>query len=418
MKTIVASNVNNPIMVPPSITMQYLGGKSRIVEKIMDAVGSHFPKQNNFLDLFSGSGVVSFSAMQRGYDVSANDIQPYSYCFLSSLLSHKTDGLTCVIESLRGFQGQELFTGSRETFVKDYFSELTFFNSLEQKIFKWEDYREFCKNTDLVVGEKKEVQKLKKDAPWSLFLAYYRNTYFGVKQCAELDFLRQFSENLIGIDKTHLLACVISSMSYCVSSTTHLAQFLKPNSEKTSESLVKKRKLSLIDETIKRLEAISTSIHSKSANVFNLDFKESLNQIKLDSSFIVYADPPYFKEHYSRYYHVLDTFTLYDFPSLTYNERLDKTTVGRYREDRIISDFGKKAKVRQAFDSLIDTCMEANCKLAVSYACSSILDQEYFHSLAEKKNLRVVIKEFNLKHTGQGQARHKEVTEFLYLISK
>ena len=41
---------------------------------------------------------------------------------------------------------------------------------------------------------------------------------------------------------------------------------------------------------------------------------------------VVYADPPYTRDHYSRYYHLLDTLLLYDYP--------DPVGKGQYRLDR------------------------------------------------------------------------------------
>ncbi len=35
---------------------------------------------------------------------------------------------------------------------------------------------------------------------------------------------------------------------------------------------------------------------------YNLDFADCLAKVNIDKDTVVYADPPYFKEHYSRYY--------------------------------------------------------------------------------------------------------------------
>jgi len=288
---------------------------------------------------------------------------------------------------------------------------------MENGNFIWTNYKDFCDGTILFSGFKEDVIKIKQHESWNLYLFYYRNTYFGVKQCAEIDYLKELSNQLDINMQTHLEACVISSMTYCVSSTTHLAQYLKPSSERNATNLLKRRSLSVIDLVIEKLKLLTHMHRPKDGETLNLDFKIALDKLPLDKSCVIYADPPYFKEHYSRYYHVLDTFVLYDYPELTYNKRMQQTTVGRYRDNRIVSDFGKKSLVHKAFDDLCDSCIKYGSKLAISYASSSLVSYEDIHKLAQSKNLYIKTLEFDLVHSGQGQARHKKVTEYLFLLS-
>lgn len=400
------------------LPMQYMGGKGRIVKSILDDITCHFEGTTRFIDLFAGSGVVSFHAKTMGYQVSANDIQPYSSAVLSSLISTPTNGLEKLITRLENITDNEIFSGSRGNYLSDYLCEKSHIRLLKAGSFDWERYREFCEETKLFSGMQADIEILKTEESWSLFLAYYRNTYFGIRQCAEIDFLRELCENVDENINRHLMASVISSLTYCVSSTTHLAQYLKPTTEKNSVNLLKRRSLHVIEHVIKRLKLLLSTSSLKNGEVMNVDFREALEHFDLDSSCVVYADPPYFKEHYSRYYHVLDTFVLYDYPELTYNKRLCGTTKGRYRENRIVSDFGKKSLVRAAFNDLYESCIRYGNKLAISYACSSLVEKDFFYNLAKEKELDIKVCEFELTHTGQGQARHKDVTEYLFLISK
>jgi len=399
------------------LPMQYMGGKGRIVNKILDGISSHFDTTTRFIDLFAGSGVVSFHAKAMGYQVHANDIQPYSSVVLSSLISTSTCGLENLIDSLENITDDKVFNGSRSKYLSEYFCEKTHTSALNDNRFDWQEYQYFCESTILCSGMKPDIERLKRNEQWSLFLSYYRNTYFGVKQCAEIDFLRELCEESDENISKHLMASVISSLTYCVSSTTHLAQYLKPSTEKNSINLLKRRNLKVIDHVIKRLKLLLEMESLQNSEVINADFRVALDHFDLDSTCIVYADPPYFKEHYSRYYHVLDTFVLYDYPELTFNKRLGGTTKGRYRENRLVSDFGKKSLVRAAFNDLYESCVRYGNKLAISYACSSLVEKEFFYNLAKEKNLNIEALEFELTHTGQGQARHKKVTEYLFLIS-
>ena len=69
----------------------------------------------------------------------------------------------------------------------------------------------------------------------------------------------------------------------------------------------------------------------------------SLDRV-VDGQAVVYADPPYSKEHYSRYYHVLETLERYDYP--------EATGVGRYRPDRFRTPFSVKTEVEGAIRRL------------------------------------------------------------------
>ena len=399
------------------LPMQYLGGKSRIAANILGSIQKHF-SGNIFIDLFAGSGVVSHLAMTKGYKVIANDLQPYSSAVLNSLLCTPITGLKNLASNLSTVSTNDLFSSGREIYGQDYRQELEFISQSETNSLSWEKYKEFCESTSLCSGSTDEVARLKKMGNWNLFLAYYRNTYFGVRQAAEIDFLRELSSKLNENLKTHLIASTISALTFCVSSTTHLAQYLKPSSHNSATNLIKRRSKSIIELVTIRLLMLAQLTRSKSGRVYNEDFLKATHSIAPNANSVIYADPPYFKEHYSRYYHILDTFTLYDFPQLTYNPRLSKTTVGRYREERLTSDFGKKSKVKSAFANLIELTVHYGSPLAISYASSSLVPKNYFHELADKHNIKLHTYEFELVHTGQGQPRHKEVTEYLFYYAQ
>lgn len=400
------------------LTMQYLGSKSRIVTDILDSIKVTFSSQRRFVDLFSGSGVVAYEALRRGYHVVANDIQPYSATLLKSLLGNQSPSLLSMIEELKEHCEKYLFTGSRKNYLAEYMEERKLFSQFLLNNIDWHEYKSFTESSILCSGSELNIENLKKNEQWTLFLAYYRNTYFGVKQCAEIDCIREFAEKLPSDIKIHLLASVVSVLTHSVSSTTHLAQFLKPNNFSTTKNLVKKRSISIMDETIKRLYLLESAFKNEESIVLQMDFRAALKNIELDSNTVVYADPPYFKEHYSRYYHILDTFVLYDYPTLTFNKRIGKTTIGRYRHDRIVSDFGKKTQAQAAFKDLIDMCVTANAKLVISYASTSLISHDFFEEYATERKLKITTKKFLLKHTGQGQSRHKNVTEYLFMISR
>jgi len=84
----------------------------------------------------------------------------------------------------------------------------------------------------------------------------------------------------------------------------------------------------------------------------------------------VYADPPYTRDHYSRFYHGLETLTLQDRPIISKTKiggtlRLSR---GLYRQDRHQSPFCIKSQAPNAFHELFKITSEKDKILMLSYS--------------------------------------------------
>jgi adenine-specific DNA-methyltransferase len=80
---------------------------------------------------------------------------------------------------------------------------------------------------------------------------------------------------------------------------------------------------------------------------------------------IFYADPPYSKEHYSRYYHVLESLERYDYPT--------SSGAGRYRSDRFNSSLATKSGVLEAATTLFREISDREGMLVLSYPSTGLL---------------------------------------------
>ena len=403
------------------LNMQYLGSKARISKWILKNIKTYFPDTLTFVDLFAGTGSVSIQANYEGLKIIANDIQPYSKYILDSLFVESRTGISKLINSVSEYRSiEKLFTSGRDKYSYLYNEEIKKFQESKRENWDWESYKEFCDSTILLGGNFDEIMELKNKQEWTLFINYYSNTYFGVKQCFQLDAIRELAENQGDNNlKTILIAATISAMTYAVSGTTHLAQFLKPSAEKTSINLIKRRSVDIIDLVIQRLiDLKSFPLPKQKARVFNEDYKKVLSIMKRNKETTFYIDPPYFKEHYSRYYHVLDTFVLYDFPELSINPVTKKTSIGRYRKERISSDFGLKSKVENAFCDLFSQISSLDGNLILSYSDHSLLDKDRILILASLFNYKGEVLEKKILHSGQGRPHNRQVIEYLFIFSK
>jgi adenine-specific DNA-methyltransferase len=397
------------------LPMQYLGSKSRITNWIINSIKSEYHQRKVLVDLFAGSGAVSCAAMNEFPIIVTNDIQPYSQAIQQSLFCTSREGLNELAQDVLRIDSLDVLLSNGRSDKEQLFIEenLHFRNGN----LNWEDYRNYCNNKNIIEGTKESIDALRREEKHNLFVSYYANTYFGVRQCLELDALHEYANDLEPNQKTHVIAATISSMTFAVSSTTHLAQYLRPSSQQNAFKLKERRSLSIIKMVSDRLRSLSKyPMPRKKSEALNLGFEEALEKVPYREGTIVYIDPPYFKEHYSRYYHVLDTFVLYDFPYLTYNPRLGRVTEGRYREDRIVSDFGLRGKAENAFERVFLACSRKGFDAAVSYANTSLISRDSISEKARKAGYEMRILERALLHSGQGQPRNKKVTEFLFLL--
>jgi adenine-specific DNA-methyltransferase len=397
------------------LPLQYLGSKSRISDWILSEIERENGSASDFVDLFAGTGSIAFGASKLGYRVYVNDIQPYSYCLNRAVFKEPRERIDKTIAMLESLKESDLLAGGRGEAKRLLKEEDVFFEQLGKGKFDWRAYKLFCESTPLIDGSKEESVFYSGNDQWNLFCKYYSNTYFGVRQCLQIDAIRQLCQTSKSDVNWNLLAATISAMSYGVSSTTHLAQFLKPTSKKNTEHLIKRRRFDIVKSVIARLKNLK-DCKLPHAEVFCGDFKDLFKKLSPEKKWVIYADPPYFKEHYSRYYHLLDTFYLYDYPVLTYNPRTESTTIGRYRINRTVSDFGLKSKVKTAFEVLFRSCKKLNAMLVLSYANTSLLQKKEIIRLGGEAGFSSKIKSKTLLHSGQGQPRNHKVTEYLFIF--
>ena len=69
---------------------RYYGSKRKIVERIWDALAERQIEYNSVLDVFGGTGIVSYYMAAKGKEVIYNDIMQFNCMIAGALLqSHK-----------------------------------------------------------------------------------------------------------------------------------------------------------------------------------------------------------------------------------------------------------------------------------------------------------------------------------------
>lgn len=409
-------------------TLQYMGSKARIIENVCDPITKN-KNIDSVIDLFAGTGSVGY-ALKPYKSITSNDLEYYAFVINQAILNgctlSKSDE-SCFYEAVASLENE--IVSFVHTSIE---AEKSFFNIDSDVDYK--NYREFCESTPSVFlsnqvnGNFEDIQRLvdritpgmKADVDFPcLFLTYFANTYFGIKQCCQIDALRGAISRIDDQQVQYvLLAVLMSVMSATASTTTHFAQYLKVKSDATCKNLISKRKVNIVENFKIVLEEYRENglceCSKKASDCYNLDFLECLDRVQLNDHTLVYADPPYFKEHYSRYYHVLNTLCLYDYPALSINPQTHEYSIGRYREDRTVSDFGKKAKALGAFQRLIDKCAEAGSWLMISYSDNSIVNIKDIEQIAKAK-YDVLLERIELNHSKQGRSSMSKVDEYIFI---
>jgi hypothetical protein len=214
----------------------------------------------------------------------------------------------------------------------------------------------------------------------------YGGVYFGYRQALALDCLLA----AVGRHETGL-AAVMGAASECVTSVgNHFAQPLRPRDRdgrpkiSTLRAAVRKRESDVFARFATRVDeyaALPQPTHDVRA--IRADYREFL--AGADGIAAVYADPPYTRDHYSRFYHVLETIALGDDPGASTMRLGNETKLSRglYRPDRHQSPFCIRSEVPQAFDDLFAGVRRHAAPLVLSYS-------PYTHGTAARPRPRLL----------------------------
>ena len=370
-------------------TIHYLGSKLRVLEFIKQVVDELDPARGGICDLFSGTGSVSqyFSSERKVVSI---DIQNYSNIICSALLTPSSDEFT------RSFS---TYLRNSE-FITQYLKVFEPLISLEDSVvngklsLNLESVCNFLENASLYAYLSNEIndellpelkdafEKTKsnlKNYKNNSFIAtkYFGGVYFSFKQSVVLDAVISEIEKTDLKYHSILLASLLSTASDIVNTVgKQFAQPIRPRNKNGQpkkgiiNQLRKDRNINVLDLYNQWLNKYLNNHTTDYAHqISKVDYKEALKNLS-DDVRIVYADPPYTRDHYSRFYHGLETISLRDFPKISKTKigGKEKLSRGLYREEREQSDFCIRSKAPNAFKELFKLVAEKDRILILSYS--------------------------------------------------
>lgn len=341
--------------------LNYQGSKRNLIEFIQQHSAEYIRPGKAILDIFSGSGAVGYSYKQ-GHTVFANDSEYYSSIISRALLG---DRPAVPLQALE----QRLQSGAQANFQALSLGRAPLL-AKERALIAARDSDGLTNfYPTLPTLWNGQIPHGGTHPCWELFTTYYPASYFGLEQAMVIDSLRCAISGEPAALQDILLACLYYAMKECVfSKDGHMAQPLAP--EKNKVKLLNRRERSVGHLFQKKLHEFYDPAFVAPAGqnrVYNLDFLELLALPEIqDQVGFIYADPPYTDMQYSRYYHLLNIVSKYNYPAPTKNGK--NYTVGLYTEDRFQSDLSKKHACLPAFRRLIEFSKAYHKNLAVSFA--------------------------------------------------
>lgn len=383
--------LNNPALIKAEpkrkelkIIPGYMGIKTQILDQIHLEIKKIAQPGEIILDIFAGSGAVGYE-LKKNFTIYSNDIESYS-CVVNKLLIDNTLSIDDINEfNLSSFEEQ----------YSSHFQSLRTYVSV--------DLDKYKENPQLF--------------PYVLFTEYFSDTYFGRTQSMQIDSLRYAIDQSEPRFKNLLLSCLIFACYQTVTSVgSHFAQ-PKIAKLKNQPDIEKKRNLDVKDFFIKKLQQIKDNliVTTMDNKVFCSDFKSLFSNENLNNVSVTYIDPPYTIDHYSRFYHILNSLVLYDYP--------DRVGKGQYRTDRYQSNFCIKTKVINEFDDLVKRISSTGSKIVMSYSDSyrslMTIDQiltvlrQYYKAGSVKTPIKI---EYN--YSGFGQSASNKANELLFIATE
>lgn len=415
--------------------LNYQGSKKNLLKFIFDNTSNYIDPNKAVLDICSGTCSVGYS-MKRDYTIYANDSELYASVIADALLNFdkkiKWEDISNKFNSNYELNSKKLYN-----IFKDYIDkESKFIESLETKslINLYKDFPTIWSGKDFNYCDKKiktieDLRKYKSEIPYMLFTTYYSTTYFGIKQSIEIDSIRYAIEFIENKNlKNMLYSSLYFAMKECVfSKDGHMAQPL--DIVLNEKKLIKIKSKSIYENFMTKINEFYSDefvISNKENKVFNLEMKQviQLDEIKNDVGFI-YADPPYTDMQYSRYYHLLNTVTLYDYDDISNNN--GKITKGLYRDKRYQSPLSQKSKASQYIKELFEFCSENSINLGFSFAYPRdpenqptnryTMDINTIINMAKysfgENNVEIITEEY--QHSNNRNSSTKKVLEYLIL---
>lgn len=397
------------------MVVRYMGTKRHMADRVRDAIAELEPA-GRVVDLFSGMGSVAES-LQGTASVVTNDAMSFTAALSRARFTGSDRETTPadVIERLTPAY-QERIREMELAYASELSSEVAALEGSRTDLLAYMDKARHVGNSAAQRRAAKVASESSDSDHYALASLYFSAGYLSLRQAVQLDAARAAIDADSHLEERDwMLGAWIAATSVLVNAPGHTAQFLRPNSASAHTRIVRTWKRSMWDEFALALDTVSqigTEPWRHDNSVYVGDALDLVSAGELRDIGTVYADPPYTKDQYSRYYHMYETLYRYDFP--------DSNGAGRNRSDRFTTGFSLKSAVVASFHDLCRNVSRMRVPLVISYPSSGLLGDAGV-TVAEIANQYfndVQTRSYDAKHSTMGAstgASKKSATENLYV---
>lgn len=361
----------------------YIGNKRKLLPLIREALDgtglavlSHREPPITFFDPFAGSGVVSRLAKTMGFQVIANDWEPYSEIINNAYITTnsvppfaKLGGIDCAIKTLNN-------TPSKKGYIASHYCPA--------------DDESYDTVTERMFYTQQNGRRI--DAIREQILDWHKASL---------------------IDPTEeqiLLAALIYQASYCSNTSGVFKGFHNGWGGATKTALYRIRS----NLTLRAPIFFDNKVENR---VYREDAAALASKIDCD---IAYLDPPYNQHQYGPNYHLLNTVALWDKPPISAhisgNGTRDKAAIRTDWRTLRRSPYCYKSTALEAFQDLISR-LRAKYVL-VSYSTDGIIGvEELLGSLAERGELTILRRQYKrYRVSSQRPSPRPHTVEFVAIV--
>lgn len=349
--------------------VRYMGTKRGLAPEVRRSVQG-MQINGRVLDLFSGMGSVA-AALAGVAPVATNDALSFTAAFARArFLDRSRRPMREFVRDLaRLFWQHRNLLASHN--CKQLRAETSALGSDSAALTAYMRDAPFVGNDEGCAKAAHLASKSQGEARYCMASLYFGGGYLSLTQAIEVDSIRFAIDRLDSdVDRDWLLSAWLAAIGAVINAPGHTAQFLKPNTEQTFKRVRRCWLRSVwrvfLDRASDLVQVGDGEWRSKNL-VFVSDALTLLKNGVPDDLGLIYADPPYTRDQYSRYYHVYESLYRYDFPECS--------GMGRYPTGRFSTDFSVRGRVRTAFESMLEQFQALRVPYIISYPRDGLLEQ-------------------------------------------
>jgi adenine-specific DNA-methyltransferase len=395
--------------------VRYMGTKRHMLTHIFEAIES-VGSSGRVVDLFAGMGTVAES-LSNVRPVLTNDA--FGFCTSLARARFGPTERTLSVEAVRMLVLPE-FNLRLGELRSQYVGQLTIegdaLSGSTEDLVRYMSMAGHVGNNRTLQRRSRTTAESSGPDHYELATLYFSAGYLSLAQAMEVDALRYAIDKVADSDhRDWLLSSWLAAVSDVLNAPGHTAQYLKPTSAAAVVRIKRAWRRSVWEHFCRSLPAVNQvgSVSWRSGNAsYTGDALNLLTGGDVNGEGLLYADPPYTKDQYSRFYHVYETLFRYDFP--------DSIGQGRTRSDRFTTGFSVKSTVTFSFHQLCRNAARLQIPLVISYPSNGLLVQagSDVGSIAKQYFSDYASRSVQVNHStmgGSSGTSTKEVTEQLHI---